>query len=59
MGARLNVIGKELQLRPFKTSRSYTNLMETNSGVFHITDDVHLIARAAIGDVPMVFSGIG
>lgn len=51
MGARLNALGKGLQLRPFKTSRSYTNLMETNSGVFHITDDVHLIARAAIGEV--------
>ena len=51
MGARINALGKRLQLRPFKTSRSYSNLMETNSGVFHITDDVHLIARAAIGDV--------
>ncbi len=51
MGARLNALGEGLQLRPFKTSRSYTNLMETSSGVFHITDDVHLIARAAIGEV--------
>jgi hypothetical protein len=38
-------------LRPFKTSRSYANLIESKSGVFHITDDVNLIARAAVGSI--------
>lgn len=44
-------------LRPFKTSTTYRNLKATGEGVFHITDDALLIARAAIGSVapgPMV-----
>ncbi len=39
-------------LRPFKTSTTYRNLKERGEGVFHITDDVLLLARAAIGPVP-------
>ena len=38
-------------LRPFKTSTTYKNLKATGEGVFHITDDVLLMARAAIGEV--------
>lgn len=39
----------EFTLRPFKTSTTYRNLKARGEGVFHITDDVLLLARAAIG----------
>ena len=51
MGPRIDIPRKKMVLRPFKTSRSYANLIETKSGVFHITDDVNLIARAAVGSI--------
>lgn len=35
-------------LRPFQTSHTYRNLKRHPEGVFHITDDVELIARAAL-----------
>ncbi len=38
-------------LRPFKSSTTYRNLKATGVGVFHVTDDVLLIARAAVGRV--------
>jgi hypothetical protein len=37
-----------LRLRPYKTSRTYENLMRTRQGVFHIVDDAQFLARAAI-----------
>ena len=40
-----------LVLRPFKTSRTFANLRASRQGVFHVTDDVWLLARAAVGDV--------
>lgn len=40
-----------LLLRPFQTSQTYRNLKETRCGVLHVTDDVLLIARAAIGQL--------
>ena len=40
-----------LILRPFQTSTTFANLMEHPEGVFHVTDDVLLLARAAIGTV--------
>lgn len=40
-----------LILRPFQTSTTYRNLKATGQGVFHITDDALLMARAAIGRV--------
>lgn len=39
---------QRLVLRPYKSSRTYTNLRRTGQGVFHITDDCELLARAAI-----------
>ena len=36
-------------LRPFQTSRTYKNLKRHGEGVLHVTDDVMLIAKAAIG----------
>jgi len=38
-----------ITLRPFQTSRTYQNLRRHGEGVFHVTDDVDLLARAAIG----------
>ncbi|HUG17565.1 MAG TPA: DUF447 domain-containing protein [Planctomycetaceae bacterium] len=39
-----------LTLRPFQTSRTYRNLKRTGVGVFHVVDDVLLLARAAIDE---------
>jgi hypothetical protein len=38
-------------LRPYRTSTTYCNLKECGEGVLHVTDDVWLLARAAIGSV--------
>jgi len=38
----------QLVLRPYKTSRTYQNLKRTGQGVLHVTDDVELLARAAV-----------
>jgi len=35
--------------RPFRSSTTYQNLKRQPSGVFHVTDDVLLIAQAAVG----------
>lgn len=37
-----------LILRPFQTSTTYQNLVQRPSGVFHVIDDVLLIAKAAL-----------
>jgi hypothetical protein len=39
-----------LVLRPYRTSRTYRNLKRHGEGVFHVTDDVDLLARAAVGN---------
>jgi hypothetical protein len=38
-------------LRPFPTAQTYRNLRAHGEGVFHVTDDVLLLARAAVGAV--------
>jgi uncharacterized protein len=38
-----------LLLRPFRTSTTLANLQRTGQGVLHVTDDVELLARAAVG----------
>ncbi len=43
-----------LILRPFKTSTTYRNLKQNPYGVFHITDDVLLIAQAALDRLPQL-----
>jgi hypothetical protein len=40
---------ERLLLRPFRTSVTYQNLKRAGQGVLHVTDDVELIARAAVG----------
>ena len=37
------------ELRPFQTSQTFQNLKRTGQGVLHISDDVLLFTRAAIG----------
>lgn len=48
MGPRCDSRMNWLTLRPFKTSTTYRNLTEHGQGVFHVTDDVLLLAQAAI-----------
>jgi hypothetical protein len=38
-----------LVVRPFRTSTTYRNLKRTGIGVFHVTDDVEMVAQGAIG----------
>jgi hypothetical protein len=38
-----------LLLRPFRSSTTYKNLKRSGQGVLHVTDDVELLARAAVG----------
>jgi hypothetical protein len=44
--------GRDLErfvLRPFRTAQTYANLKAQGEGVLHVTDDVLLLARAAVG----------
>ena len=38
-----------LLLRPFRTSATFANLKRSGEGVLHVTDDVELLAQAAVG----------
>jgi hypothetical protein len=49
MGPRVDAGMTRLVLKPYQTSTTYQNLKRTGQGVFHVTDDVELLARAAIG----------
>lgn len=49
MGPRVDREFRFFVLRPFSSSTTYKNLKRTGEGVFHVVDDVELLARAAIG----------
>lgn len=49
MGPIVDTQIRRLELRPFATSQTYANLTRTGFGVFHVTDDVEQMARAALG----------
>jgi hypothetical protein len=49
MGPRVEAGMQRLLLRPFRTSQTYQNLKAHGVGVLHVTDDVLLLARAAVG----------
>lgn len=49
MGPLVDAAMRRLVLRPFQTSTTYQNLKQKGEGVLHVTDDVELLARAAIG----------
>ncbi|HEX3654913.1 MAG TPA: DUF447 domain-containing protein [Pirellulales bacterium] len=51
MGPVVDAAMNAFCLRPFQTSTTFANLKRTGQGVFHITDDVEMIARAAVGTV--------
>ena len=51
MGPIVDESMSTLVLRPFQTSRTFRNLKEHPQGVFHVTDDVLLLAKAAIGQI--------
>ena len=45
MGPIVDVAMSTLHFRPFKSSRTYANLMQTQCGVFHVVDDVLLFGQ--------------
>ncbi len=51
MGPVVDQEMRSIVLRPFQTSTTFLNLKRTGKGVFHVTDDVWLLARAAVGPV--------
>jgi hypothetical protein len=51
MGPRVGAALDRFLLRPFPTSQTYRNLRAHGEGVLHVTDDVLLLARAALGPV--------
>jgi hypothetical protein len=58
MGPIVDVEFTQLLLRPYRTSTTYQNLKRTGQGVLHVTDDVEIIAHAAVGELagaPRVF----
>src|SRR5581483_10874593 len=42
---------ERFELRPFPTSRTLANLRAHPEGVLHVSDDVLLLARAAVGEL--------
>ncbi len=50
MGPRVDESFSQLILRPYQTSTTYRNLKRHGEGIFHITDDVELLAHAAVGN---------
>ncbi len=48
MGPEVDTPITSFVLKPYNTSRTYKNLKRIGEGVLHVTDDVELIARAAI-----------
>lgn len=51
MGPIVDEQMRSLLLRPFKSSTTYQNLSRTRCGVCHVTDDVLLLAQAAINRI--------
>jgi len=54
MGPQVGATLERFVLRPFRTSQTFANLKAWGEGVFHVTDDVLLLARAALGMVDPV-----
>ncbi|MBI3465169.1 MAG: DUF447 family protein, partial [Planctomycetes bacterium] len=54
MGPRVEDPLQRFVLRPYQSSTTYRNLKQHGEGVLHVTDDVWLLARAAIGSVEPV-----
>lgn len=54
MGPIVSPEMQSLLLRPFNTTQTYRNLRARSCGVFHVVDDVLLLAKAAIGQLDVV-----
>jgi hypothetical protein len=54
MGPTVDAAMQRFVLRPFPTAQTYRNLRHHGEGVLHVTDDVLLLARAAVGPVDPV-----
>ena len=48
MGPIVDASFDRMLLRPFRSSTTYQNLNRTGQGVLHVTDDVEMLARAAV-----------
>src|SRR4051794_39116147 len=51
MGPRVDTAMERFLFRPFPTSQTYRNLKAHGEGVLHVTDDVLLLAKAALGPI--------
>ena len=51
MGPEVSPSMERLLLKPFRTAQTFRNLAAHGEGVFHVTDDVLLLAQAALGVV--------
>ena len=51
MGPVVDETCDKIVLRPFQTSTTYANLQRSGGAVFHVTDDVLLLAQAAVGRI--------
>jgi hypothetical protein len=51
MGPQVELPMTRFFLRPFRTAQTYRNLKAHGEGVLHVTDDVLLLAKAALGPV--------
>ena len=49
MGPIVDAPMQQFVLRPFRSSTTYKNLKRDGRAVFHVTDDVELIAQSAVG----------
>ena len=49
MGPQVDDTWRRYILRPYRTSTTYRNLKARGEGVLHVTDDVLLLARSAVG----------
>lgn len=52
MGPEVEPEMRRFVLRPFQTATTFRNLARHGAGVLHVTDDVLMLARAAIGEDP-------
>ncbi len=51
MGPLVDPQMQQFVLRPYRTSRTYANLRRTRQGVLHVTDNVEMLAQAAVGKI--------
>ena len=51
MGPEVSEAFDSFTLKPFQTSQTYKNLSRNSTGVLHVTDDVLLLAKSAVGSV--------